>query len=386
MDMEDFNLENFDDDYDLRTPGRDRSPSVNTPAEEPNRADTATPTKRLPLLRLNDWEADRQYDRSNPICIHYDFVWKVSLRENIRRRPITGNDQPDDLVLAPSVFWKEIFQAQLESTIASDERLPGREYTCEETIVAISIENTRGRGLKDKVSGHNIRWSVIDQHLESLAILFNAGRKITFSLEFVYKEVTDQSATGARSGKKKRKTQSEVQREKMAAESGLWNRVYKRNRCRAKYCKKGPHCLVDHQENHRKLHYKDLKAIDDHYKDDMKEGETFADVDITGPIPSHIFEQVLSRSDDSEGDPAEELNKYFTFLLTEVQSDRNRAELEAGMKFAREQCFELNSMEEHPQMVVTAMVRGNVKCGSALHMVGNIKRYRKAASIMRRRS
>ncbi|EJP61466.1 uncharacterized protein BBA_09602 [Beauveria bassiana ARSEF 2860] len=337
MDMEDFDFDNFDDDYDLRTPGRDTSPSVNTSAEDPDRADTATPTRRLPLLRLNDWEADRQYDKNNPICIHYDFVWKVFLRENIRRRPITGNGQPDDLVLAPSDFWKEIFQAQLDNTIASDERLPGREYTCDETIVTISIENTRGRGLKDKVSGHNIKWDVIDQHLESLAILFR------------------QSATSAKSGKKKRKTQSEVQRERMAAESGLWNRVYKRNRCRAKYCKKGPHCLVDHQGNHRKLHYKDLKAINDHYKDSMKEGETFADVDITGPIPSHIFEQVLSRSDDSEGDPAEELNKYFTFLLTEVQSDRSRAELEAGMKFARAQCFELNSMEEHPQMVVTAM-------------------------------
>lgn len=109
MDMEIFNFDNFDsfnDNYDLRTPGRDRSPGAITPAQEPNRADTATPTRRLPLLRLNDWEADKQYDRSNPICIHYNFVWKVSLRENIRRRPITGNDQRDDLVFAPSDFWK----------------------------------------------------------------------------------------------------------------------------------------------------------------------------------------------------------------------------------------------------------------------------------------
>ncbi|KAM3560715.1 hypothetical protein ARSEF4850_003541 [Beauveria asiatica] len=102
-------------------------------------------------------------------------------------------------------------------------------------------------------------------------------------------------------------------------------------------------------------------------------------------IPNHILEQVLARSDDSPGDPVEELNKYFTFLLAEVQSDRSRAELEVGMKFARDQCFELNSMEEHPQMVVTAMVRGNVKIGSAVHLVGGIKRYKRAASIMRRR-
>ena len=30
IDMDDFNLRYFDNDYDYRTPGRDRSPSVNT--------------------------------------------------------------------------------------------------------------------------------------------------------------------------------------------------------------------------------------------------------------------------------------------------------------------------------------------------------------------
>ncbi|KAF1729921.1 hypothetical protein CRV24_010465 [Beauveria bassiana] len=384
MEMEDPNLE-FLDEYDLRTPGRDRSPSVNTSAEEPNRADAGKSKRNLPLLKLNNWEADRQYDRRNPICIHYDFVWKVSLRDNIRRRPITGNDQPDDLVLAPSDYWKETFQAQLESTIANNERLPGREYACDETIVVISVENTRGRGLKDKVSGHNIRWNVVDQHIERLSWLFLAGKKITVSLEFIYQEVISDSAAPARSGKKKRKTQSEVQRERMKAESGLWNRVYKRHRCRGRYCKKGPHCAVDRHGNHHKLHYKDLEAINDYFKDNMKEGEAFADVDVGVAIPDHILGQVLARSDESPGDPVEELNKYFTFLLAEVQSDRSRAELEVGMKFAREQCFELNSMEEHPQMVVTAMVRGNVKIGSAVHLVGGIKRYKKAASITRRR-
>ncbi|KAK8913423.1 hypothetical protein VCV18_011429 [Metarhizium anisopliae] len=28
---------------------------------------------RLPLLRLNDWQEDAQYDRNNPKYLHYDF-------------------------------------------------------------------------------------------------------------------------------------------------------------------------------------------------------------------------------------------------------------------------------------------------------------------------
>lgn len=48
-----------------------------------------------------------------------------------------------------------------------------------ETIVAISIENTQP-WLKTKLPYHNIRDSVADQHLSSLAVLFNAGRSITF--------------------------------------------------------------------------------------------------------------------------------------------------------------------------------------------------------------
>ena len=39
----------------------------------------------LPLLRLSGWEADKQYDKINPICIHY-----------------ICSDTDPDLVLAPS--------------------------------------------------------------------------------------------------------------------------------------------------------------------------------------------------------------------------------------------------------------------------------------------
>jgi hypothetical protein len=32
----------------------------------------------LLLLRLSGWEADKQYDKNNPVCIYYGFRWKIS--------------------------------------------------------------------------------------------------------------------------------------------------------------------------------------------------------------------------------------------------------------------------------------------------------------------
>lgn len=70
----------------------------------------------LPLLRLSGWEADKQYDKNNPVYIHYDFRWKISQRENIRARNVCSNIDPD-LVLAPSDFWEIKFKARLESLL-----------------------------------------------------------------------------------------------------------------------------------------------------------------------------------------------------------------------------------------------------------------------------
>ena len=57
-----------------------------------------------PLLRLSGWNADKQYDKNNPVCIHYDFRWKISQHENIRARHVCSDRDPD-LVLAPGDFW-----------------------------------------------------------------------------------------------------------------------------------------------------------------------------------------------------------------------------------------------------------------------------------------
>jgi hypothetical protein len=60
-----------------------RAPEISTsgtarasPAGE--RVDQVSGEDALPLLRLSNWKSGKQYDKNNPICIHYDFRWKIS--------------------------------------------------------------------------------------------------------------------------------------------------------------------------------------------------------------------------------------------------------------------------------------------------------------------
>ena len=67
------------------------------PGAEP--ADQRSGGQALPLLRLSEWDSEKQYDKHNPVCIHYDFQWKISQREKIRARRICSDTEPD-LVLS----------------------------------------------------------------------------------------------------------------------------------------------------------------------------------------------------------------------------------------------------------------------------------------------
>jgi hypothetical protein len=107
--------------------------------------------------------------------------------------------------------------------------------------------------------------------------------QITFSIEFVYKEGSGDSTTAK--GKKKKKSATEVQKLQRAADAGLWSRLYKLHRYRAKHCKQRPHCLPDDRGNHRKLLPAQLEKIVCHIKANMKEGETEEDVNVDIEIP-----------------------------------------------------------------------------------------------------
>ena len=130
--------------------------------------------------------------------------------------------------------------------------------------------------------------------MESLSALFSKRRKITFSMEFIFKEVTSDSAMTK--GKKKKQSATEAQKLQRAADAGLWTRVYKHHRCRGKYYKQGPHCWTDERGNHHKLLPRHLEEIVHYIKGSMKEGEKEEEIDVDIEMPPKILQDVLDDS------------------------------------------------------------------------------------------
>jgi hypothetical protein len=369
-------------------------PRAGTATEQPasqaaEHVDQPSGEYALPLLRLSGWERDKQYDKNNPVCMHYSYHWKLSQRENIRRRTLCFGTYPD-LVLAPTDFWKDTFEARLKSLREDNDKFPGDHYTCEETIIEISIERTRQRGFKTPFKNLQIDWQMVDEHLEGLSGLFIKGRMITVSIEFVYKEVTGDSTTAK--GKGKRKSATEVQKLQRAAAAGLWTRVYEYRRCRARHCKGGPHCMTDEQGNHRTLLPAHLEEIVDHIKKNMKDGETEETVDVTIEIPPHIRQRVLDNSrkrkadsstdcrrckdpGDVKGDRQDRLEEYCNWGLTQVKSGRWRYALQDANRVAMDKFVELNTALQYPNKVVDLMMKEEVSEGAALQFVSNIKHF-----------
>ncbi|KAI3326616.1 hypothetical protein HD806DRAFT_532248 [Xylariaceae sp. AK1471] len=299
------------------------------------------------------------------------------------------------------------FGDDFEDQKTDKDKFPGRDYICETTNVNVSIERTRLRGFAECFDKLNIDWGMLDSHIEGLGDLFSAGKKITFSVEFVYKEESDSPTPTSRS--KRKKSATEAQRIQRAAEAGLWTRVYKHHRCRGKHCKQGPHCWRDQQGNHHKLEARHLEDTLNEIKDRMKEGEKEDEVEVDIEIPPRIIQDVLAQSRKRKadndagncrsnkthvsdhcrhgyaversvsivGDRAQRLAEYCDWTLVQTKSDRWRTELEAANRCAMDHFLELNSMIQHPQIAVDLLVRGGIKPGVALQFVSksNIEKW-----------
>jgi hypothetical protein len=167
---------------------------------------------------------------------------------------------------------------------------------------------------------------MVNRRLEGLSNLFSKERKITFNIEFVYNEVTGNSATAK--GKKMKKSATEAQRLQRAANASLWSRVYKCYRCRAKHCKQGPYCWPDERGNHRRLLPGQLEEIVSYIKGNMTEGERKEDVDINIEIPPYILKNILDNYCKRKADSSTNCRHCKAYVGESLQftasSDRNR--------------------------------------------------------------
>ena len=145
----------------------------------------------------------------------------------------------------------------------------------------------------------------------------------------------------------------------------------------------------------------------------MNEGETEEDVDVRIEIPPHIIKNILENNrkrkadgsidhrqckahassynrccdpaemptvenpGDVEGDRQAMLEDYCNWGLAQVESERWRQALQIANQVAINQFLELNTILQHPKVVVDLMVKNKVAPGIALQFVSNIKKFQR---------
>ncbi|KAJ6788121.1 hypothetical protein PWT90_07396 [Aphanocladium album] len=358
---------------------------------EPVHSDGA---ERLPLLRLCDVETDREYNRENPTCIHYDLKLKVSLRGAGKKR----SSQVDllnksDVILAPSALWDTELQAHLATLLSNPDIFPtGSNFTCQGGAVSIKAKTTRS-GLDDTFNGDDIPWSKVDEHLESLGLLFKLRRmQITVMVDLTYHETSTKAAAGA-----KRRTTTSIARAKLRSDAAFMTRVYRHHECNGICRNKSMHCLKDKDGNHHAIDLETMRVIYDEIKQRVGENENFEDVqDIE--VPERFHRKIIgdskkrkacadidsrNRKTNSDrgdgyrerlevpGNPEQKMTEYCTFNLN-VQSDRHRSGMEAANRVALDELLDLATVHQYQQAVKERMLAKGVPLGSALRFIEGV--------------
>ena len=226
--------------------------------ERPNlRKRRQTPRKRLPLLRLEDWDRERVYDEDPPICVHYFVEWTVFLND----KKISKNSERN-VVLEPASFWHVVLRPRLDRLVEKKINNMQKVRASEGSVVA----SVTARGVHDftnEFDGLDIDWTDISSQLIEWSILFQDGKQLRVELIFHYRSLDEPvSVALERSGRGRSSVTQQMHRERNArlqAEEesegrvSVWTEVYQLMRCPVA-CPRGPHCLVD--DDPEKTHYK----------------------------------------------------------------------------------------------------------------------------------
>ncbi|KAI9146671.1 hypothetical protein HJFPF1_13576 [Paramyrothecium foliicola] len=391
-----------EDELDFSTPRLPTTPIAR--CSEP--VDNGT---RLPLLTHRDWDEGQQYDEQTPTCIHYDLRWKLPQRYDMDKRPKTLSKNSElNLVLAPSDFWPLKLQRKLNELVRR--KLPGDNYTCEETNIIISIQRTPKQRLDQSFDELHIDWQIVDDHLRGVSHLFNQGKTITVDVEFVYKDKDLENAAATAKGKKKKGTSATAtQRAEMEAQAGTYREVYKKLRCDAVHCKKGPHCVVDPRGNHLEVLPIYLEKIVEYVQgggsleshdeipagimeeikryNQKRKAESLANsrpckahcgtACATGPQETIYAETPLRFQGTSDA----ALASYEEWSLKQVNDEGWKSNIRLGFQVAHQECLDLHFVRKNPKLVVDILVKCGVKPGIAGQLAVNVDRWDKEVEM-----
>jgi hypothetical protein len=377
------------------------------------------PTK-LGFCQPADWDQDKVYDEDPPRFISYSVEWKATLKN---RKVCQDTEQ--GIVLAPALCWRLLLEPKLEKFM---ERMlaKDRPVKSEDTNIAISV-NERGQdALIRRFDDTNVDWSVIERQLLTWNELFQRGKKLTVKISFNYTEDGQALDTSSRKRDKRASTTSrmlaarDTQLDREEASSGrpsIWASVYELMRCPVSSCNSGPHCwrdpvgkkhyklrtfhltkLIEHvMEGHilqthddvpddirQKLYAEEQQGNERRQKPTNSSAVNCPPINITNvlPAPSQIppAPEMPSKSSSTTrleipGPRDKAVKDYCAWQQSQVEDPILKEAYEIAYNVMMDDGMDLELIHQDPNPEF--LIKGGVKRGPALHIVGDIEPWAK---------